>query len=99
MEHNHPRRRRTDTPPVQRAVAVLWPSFLVAGVATVAFFTAFDPQQLAPVAGGGEPLNRLGSYTVGFFLFWLLTLSSSVLTCYFQRPCHAVHQSSVHEQP
>lgn len=99
MEPSHPRRRKTDTPVVQRAVAVLWPSFLMAGVATVVFFTAFDPQQLALVAGIGEPVSRLGSYTIGFFLFWLLTLSSSVLTCYFQRPCHTVRQPSVHEQP
>lgn len=97
MKQTHPRRRRTDTPVVQRAVAVLWPSFLLAGVATVVFFTAFDPQELALSVGVGEPVSRLGAYTIGFFLFWLLTLSSSVLTCYFQRPCHTVRPPTAHE--
>lgn len=99
MTQSQPRRRRTDTPPVQRAVAVLWPSFLMAGVASVVFFTAFDPQSLALSMGLGEPVSRLGAYTVGFFLFWLLTLSSSALTCYFQRPCHTVRPPATHEQP
>lgn len=85
-------------PPVQRAVAVLWPSFLMAGVATVVFFTAFDPRQLALVAGVGGSVSRLGFYTIGFFLFWLLTLSSSVLTCYFQRPCPATRPPSAQER-
>ncbi len=99
MSQSHPRRRKTDTPAVQRAAAVLWPSFLMAGVATVVFFTAFDPQDLALSMGFVEPVSRLGSYTIGFFLFWLLTLSSSVLTCYFQRPCHTARPSAAPEQP
>jgi len=75
-----------DTPKIQRVIAVLWPSFLTAGVATILFFTAFDPSALlidTPFADA----SRLGAYTVGFFLFWLLTASSCILTCYFQRPC------------
>jgi hypothetical protein len=77
---------RSTAPLVQRMVAVLWPSFLAAGVATVLFFTAFDPQELA-LALGVESVERLEAYSIGFFLFWLLTASSSALTCYFQRPC------------
>ena len=73
-------------PAVQRIVAVLWPSFLTAGVATILFFTAFDPQLIMVASGYGE-ISRLGGYTIGFFLFWLLTSSSCALTCYFQRPC------------
>jgi multisubunit Na+/H+ antiporter MnhB subunit len=66
-------------------VAVLWPSFLVAGVATILIFVMFDPQPMlagTPWAG----LSRLGAYSVGFFWFWLITAASSWLTCYFQRP-------------
>jgi len=73
-------------PTIQKVIAVLWPSFLTAGVATILFFTAFDPQLLMAV-GGYEPVSRLGGYTIGFFLFWLLTSGTGVLTCYFQRPC------------
>lgn len=74
-------------PKKQKIIAVLWPSFLTAGVATILFFTAFDPELLMAVAGY-EQISRLGSYTIGFFLFWLLTSSTCVLTCYFQQPCH-----------
>lgn len=73
---------------LQRVVAVLWPSFLVAGMATVVFFTAFDPQLIGECLGPHH-ISRTGTYSVGFFLFWLMTMSSSLLTLYFQRPCHS----------
>ena len=78
-----------DTPMIQKLIAVLWPSFLTAGLATILFFVAFDPRLIVAVSGYGE-ISRLGGYTVGFFLFWLLTASSCALTCYFQRPCDSV---------
>lgn len=71
---------------MQQVIAVLWPAFLVAAAATVVFFTAFDPHDLLAGRGGPE-VSRLGAYTIGFFLFWMLTSLSSLLTCYFQRPC------------
>ena len=74
-------------PKNQKIIAVLWPSFLTAGIATIFFFTAFDPQLIIAI-GGFEKISHLGGYTIGFFLFWLLTSCTSVLTCYFQRPCH-----------
>jgi len=74
-------------PTTQKVIAILWPSFITACIATILFFTAFDPQLLMAV-GGYEPVTRLGSYTIGFFLFWLLTASTCVLTCYFQQPCN-----------
>lgn len=81
-------------PTIQKVIAVLWPSFLTAGAATILFFTAFDPQLLMAV-GGYEQVSRLGGYTIGFFLFWLLTASTCVLTCYFQRPCHEPTESEL----
>lgn len=72
-------------PVVQRVVAILWPSFVMAGVATVVFFAIFDPHDL--VAPTWFPdLSRLGAYSIGFFLFWMLTASSCLLSCFFQRP-------------
>jgi len=73
----------------QRIISILWPSFLTAGAATILFFTAFDPQLIVTVSGYGE-ISRLGGYSIGFFLFWLLTASSCALTCFFQRPCPSV---------
>ncbi len=72
-------------PLVQRLVAVLWPSFVLAGIATTAFFAVFDPHEL--VAPTWFPqMSRLGAYSIGFFAFWLLTAASSTMTCYFRRP-------------
>jgi len=72
-------------PLVQRLASVLWPSFLLAGLGTVGLFTAFDPREVGACLG--REVDRLGAYTVGFFLLWALTASSSALTCYFRRPC------------
>lgn len=72
-------------PVVQQIVSVMWPSFIVAGLATIIFFTVFDPIALAELAGVPE-LTRTGGYTIGFFAFWLLTSISCALTCYFRRP-------------
>ena len=83
-----------DIPKTQKFIAVLWPSFLSAGVATILFFTAFDPQ-LMMALGGFEQISRLGGYTIGFFLFWLLTASTCALTCYFQRPCNDLSESEL----
>ena len=77
---------KTEIPTIQKTVAILWPSFLTAGVATILFFAYFDPQLLMQVSGYGE-ITRMAGYTIGFFLFWLLTSITCVMTCYFQRPC------------
>lgn len=69
---------------VQRLIWILWPSFIVGGVATGVFFTLFDPRELELF---GEPLgsSRLAVYSIGFFAFWLFAAASSALTCFFQR--------------
>ena len=77
---------RQDIPTIQKIIAVLWPSFLTSGLATILFFTAFDPEVLS-LSGGYPQISRLGGYSIGFFLFWLLTSITCALTCYFQRPC------------
>jgi hypothetical protein len=78
-----------DIPVIQRVIAVLWPSFITSGIATGVFFTVFDPAELVTLTGRLE-VSRMGAYSIGFFLFWLLTSSTCALTCYFQRPCESV---------
>jgi hypothetical protein len=78
-----------DIPLIQRIIAVLWPSFLTAGLATALFFTVFDPLDLAALTDYPD-ISRTGAYTIGFFLFWLLTSSTCALTCYFQQPCDSI---------
>ncbi|MGB5179611.1 MAG: hypothetical protein WBP44_12885 [Gammaproteobacteria bacterium] len=69
-------------PGIQKCIAVLWPSFLVAIVATGLFFSAFDPDELYPF-GEQTELSRMGMYTIGFLVFWLITAISGIGTLYF----------------
>jgi len=75
-----------DIPIIQRITAVLWPSFLTSGIATGLFFTVFDPHDLTVLTGDPD-ISRMGVYSIGFFMFWLLTAATCALTCYFRRPC------------
>ncbi len=70
---------------MQRAIWVLWPSFIVGGLAEAVFFTLFDPTDLHVF---GEPLtiSRTAVYSLGFFLFWAFAACSSALTCCLQKP-------------
>lgn len=63
---------------------ILWPSFLVAGVAEILFFTIFDPFELHFF---GEVLDwsRPAIYTLGFFGFWGLGIASSTFTLFLER--------------
>lgn len=83
----------SDLPEIQRVTSVLWPSFLTAAAATILFFTAFDPWLLLASTRFAD-LSRLGTYTIGFFLFWILTAATALLTCYFRRPCKRADRRS-----
>jgi hypothetical protein len=78
--------RVAERPVLRRLINVLWPSFLVAGVATVVLFTWLDPVEVAPCLPEAPALGRLEAYSLGFFSLWLLTAVASALTCYFSRP-------------
>ncbi|MGB0713474.1 MAG: hypothetical protein ACPGUC_07935 [Gammaproteobacteria bacterium] len=74
----------TPIPKVQVIAAMLWPSFLTAGVATILFFTAFDPAYVF----SEYDISRMGAYSIGFLCFWALTASSCMISAFFLRPCH-----------
>lgn len=73
-------------PMIQRIGAILWPSFFAAGVATMVFFAFIDPIQLRDISFANIPINREAGYTIGFFMFWLATASSSLFTWILLRP-------------
>ncbi len=75
---------------------ILWPAFLVAGVADGIVFSLFDPQDMHII---GEPveLSRIGAYTIGFFLFWGFGAASSALTCLLQRSPFEVNRCPLPE--
>ena len=72
----------SELPLVQRISAILWPSFLLAGVATGVFFTFFDPVALLECEGE-PPLGRTAVYSLGFFGFWLLGAGAAAGATYF----------------
>ncbi len=76
---------------MQKIFWVLWPSFVVAGIAEGAFFTLIDPQELYLF---GEPvhLSRMTTYSIGFFGFWLVCAASSLLTWFLQRSASEVNK-------
>jgi hypothetical protein len=77
-----PEQQPSPLPRVQTVSAVLWPSFVLAGLATVVFFALLDPLSILDVHGE-PPLSRTAAYSLGFFGFWLLTAASSLATLYF----------------
>jgi hypothetical protein len=76
---------------MNRAIHILWPSFVVGGIGEVLFFTVFDPKELYLF---GEPtsLSRLAVYSIGFFLCWAFAAASSAFTCFLQRSADEVNR-------
>jgi hypothetical protein len=68
----------------RRLMWVIWPAFLVAGVAEAIFFTVFDPFELH-FFGAVLDVSREVIYTMGFFGFWALGIASSALTVFLER--------------
>jgi hypothetical protein len=77
---------RGQVTPLQRAGAVLWPSFFAAGVATMVFFAFVDPVELGRITFPQVDITREWGYTIGFFLFWSCTFASSLFTQILLRP-------------
>lgn len=69
---------------MQRLMWVLWPAFLVAGIAVGVVFTVIDPQDIHLWDDSIE-FSRTAIYTVGFFFFWAITIASSALTVFLAR--------------
>jgi len=68
---------------LQKAIWILWPSFIVGGAAEIVFFTLFDPMEMA-LFGQTIALPRIAIYSMGFFAFWAFAAASSAFTCFLQ---------------
>lgn len=79
-----PRRQR-----IQQWGAVLWPSFVAAGLASMVFFAFVDPLQLRAISFPQHAISRELGYTLGFFMFWVVTAMASAVTWYLSRPLPA----------
>jgi hypothetical protein len=74
---------------------VFWPSFLIAGIAEVLFFTVIDPQELY-LFGQAVSFSALATYSIGFFAFWAVCAASSYATCFFQRSGRDINEETIH---
>ncbi len=70
---------------------ILWPAFIVGGIAEVAFFTVFDPMDLRWF-GQSADISRVTAYSFGFLLFWALAACSSTFTCFLQRRADEINR-------
>ncbi|MEI6183690.1 MAG: hypothetical protein WCP25_10355 [Polynucleobacter sp.] len=60
---------------------ILWPSFLIAGLAEGLLFTVVHPQDLL-FFGHHPDISDEGIYTIGFLMIWTFCAISSALTAY-----------------
>ncbi|HZM33126.1 MAG TPA: hypothetical protein VFC18_01435 [Burkholderiales bacterium] len=79
---------------MRKAIWILWPSFIVGGIAEVLFFTVIDPRELYFL---GDPVEwgRMATYSVGFLLFWGLAAASSAFTCFLQRTSAEINRCPI----
>ena len=63
----------------QRAMTILWPSFLMAGVLEALVFSVVDPAELAI---GAHPIEASPQaiYTLSFLIFWGVLSTSGALS-------------------
>ena len=81
---------------MRHIIWILWPAFIMAGVAEVVFFTIIDPKQLY-LFGQPVELSAIATYSIGFLLFWLVCAGSSLIT-WFLLPQNAKNALQRHAQ-
>ncbi|MGZ5184354.1 MAG: hypothetical protein ACXWCU_14630 [Caldimonas sp.] len=64
----------------QRALRILWPAFLVAGVLEMLVFAVMDPRELRWFGGPLIGWAPLAIYSVTFLMFWVGIAASGALT-------------------
>jgi hypothetical protein len=64
----------------ERAMAIAWPAFLMAGVLEMLVFAVVDPADLHWFRGPAIGWSTQAIYTISFLLFWGVTTATGVLT-------------------
>lgn len=63
-----------------RALTILWPAFVMAGVLEALVFVVVDPQNLHGFGGAPLEWSRSAIYSVTFFIFWGVVSTASAMT-------------------
>jgi hypothetical protein len=61
-------------------LAILWPSFLMAGVLEMLVFALVDPSALRWMGGETLSMSPSAVYTLAFFVFWGVIAAAGLLT-------------------
>lgn len=69
-----------------RALQILWPAFLVAGVLEMLVFAVVDPGDLHGFGGAAIQWPRQAVYTVTFLLLWAAVAASAAISALLMRP-------------
>ena len=79
-----------DAPPVrpfrERALLILWPSFLMASVLEMMVFAVVDPSGLHWFGADAIEWSRSAIYSVTFFIFWGVIATSGAITALLETP-------------
>ena len=63
-----------------RAMATVWPAFLMAGVLEMLVFALIDPHDLHWFGGAPVELSASAVYSLAFFVFWAVISTAGALT-------------------
>ncbi|MFZ4651139.1 MAG: hypothetical protein ACOYLV_10535 [Rubrivivax sp.] len=64
---------------LERALSILWPSFVTAGILETLLFAVVDPAALSWFGGEPMELSRQAVYTLTFLLLWgVIALGCSI---------------------
>lgn len=69
-----------------RALIVLWPAFLAAGVLEMVVFALVDPQQLHGLGIDAATWPRGAVYSIAFLVFWLAVAAASAVSLWLATP-------------
>lgn len=64
----------------QRALRILWPAFMAAGVLEMMVFAVVDPNDLHWFGGPAIVWSAQAIYTVTFLIFWAAVATASAVT-------------------
>lgn len=70
---------------MRRALQILWPAFLMAGVLEMVIFSVIDPADMQWLGDAEGDWSRQGIYAIGFVVCWVATGLSSALTAVLVR--------------
>lgn len=70
----------------RRALAILWPAFLMAGVLEMLVFVVVDPSELSWFGARALGWSTSAVYSVTFLLFWCIVSTAGALTALLESP-------------